>query len=110
MILRVIDSVTGSWACVSWEKSGINIDYYLDLRSKKGISDLFFVVGSFGVIDGVDDSFSKEFLKGGPVGFSSNLCDMPDRYKDFWREKRGECVFQVSNCRKFGGYQIRNGD
>lgn len=35
---------------------------------------------------GVDDSFSEEFLKGGPMGFSCDIDAFPEKYKARWRE------------------------
>lgn len=35
---------------------------------------------------GVDDSFSEEFLKGGPMGFSCDIAAFPEKYKARWRD------------------------
>ena len=35
---------------------------------------------------GVQDSFSEGFLHGGPMGFSCDLADFPDTYKQRWSE------------------------
>ena len=35
---------------------------------------------------GIDDSFSEEFLKGGPMGFSCDIAPFPEKYKARWSE------------------------
>lgn len=42
--------------------------------------------GDWSFLIGTNDSFSKEFTRGGPVGFSCDIAGMPEKYKEFWKE------------------------
>ena len=40
--------------------------------------------GTWESLIGVNDSFSEEFLKGGPMGFSCDLSALPEEYRERW--------------------------
>ena len=40
--------------------------------------------GTWDFLIGIQDSFSEEFLKGGPFGFSCNIAEFSEEYKNRW--------------------------
>lgn len=42
--------------------------------------------GTWESLIGIDDSFSEEFMKGGPLGFSCDIASFPEKYKTRWSE------------------------
>ena len=42
--------------------------------------------GTWDFLIGINDSFSEEFLKGGPMGFSCDLDAFPSKYQNRWKE------------------------
>ena len=41
--------------------------------------------GTWDSLTTVSDGYAKAFMSGGPIGFSSDLAALPERYKEFWR-------------------------
>ena len=42
--------------------------------------------GTWDFIISVDDSFTKAFISGGPIGFSYDIAEMPQQYKEAWKK------------------------
>ena len=46
--------------------------------------------GTWDSLTTVSDGYAKAFMTGGPIGFSSDLAALPERYKEFWRSAISE--------------------
>ena len=58
--------------------------------------------GTWDFIINVADSFTRQFISSGPIGFSHDLKDMPNHYKDMWKDHissfKRDREFYLSAC------------
>lgn len=69
-----------------------NVQKYCEGFPKYGVEEPVGVMlscnnATWDFILNVDDSFTKAFINGGPIGFSCDLASMPDSYKELWKEQ-----------------------